>query len=532
MALDVDRVCVIIGRTRHKMVMVELQEAVKRGVSFIELRLDFLSKAVDFPRLMAQKKCTWIATIRRREDGGRFAGTETERLTMLRQAIVGGFDWVDLESDIADKIPRFGKVKRIVSYHNLQETPANLEEIFEKMCQQEADVLKIATTATKPGDNIRVLKLIEKAPKPTIGHCMGDMGIPSRLLSLKYGAPFMYAAFNKERGIAPGLPSLEELRRFYNINGINKETKVYGVLGDPVAQSMSPLLHNHLFKLVNINAVYLPFRVPRGQLNEALRQFEYLPCEGYSVTIPHKESAAQLATSSDPGVEDTQAANTLVRKQDGFWAANTDYPAVLDCIRSNQPMGEENKPKDWKECKALLLGAGGAARAAAYALLDLGIPITVSSRTLSRAETLASEVKGQAIDWATRHREPCDVVVNCTPIGMHPEVDESPIHASFLQPGMVVFDTVYNPETTLLVKDARDRGCTVITGVEMFVRQAAKQFKYFTDVEPDLEKMREIVRRALSPVTSEIRAIDPPQETEAEAEEPPEAETPPEEPQA
>jgi 3-dehydroquinate dehydratase/shikimate dehydrogenase len=504
MPLDVDRVCVIIGRTRHKMVTVELQEAVKRGAGFIELRLDFLAKAVDFQRLLPFKKCPWIATLRRRDDGGRFNGTEVERKMVLRQAIVAGFDWVDLETDIANEIPRFGKVKRIVSYHNMAETPDDLEVIFEKMCQQDADVLKISTMATKPSDNIRVLKLIEKAPKPTIGHCMGDLGVPSRLLALKYGAPFIYAAFNKERGIAPGLPSMEELRRYYHVSTIDRKTKVFGVLGDPVAHSLSPLMHNQLFKYVNLNAIYLPFRVPRGQLAEALQQMEYLPVEGYSVTIPHKEAAAALAVNTDQRVKETQAANTLVRRANGFWAGNTDYPAALECIRANKPLGEDGMPREWNTCTALLLGAGGAARAVAYALKELGVITTISSRTQERAETLATEVGAKAVDWAARHRIPCEVLVNCTPVGMHPEVDESPIHASFLKPGMLVFDTVYTPENTMLIKDSRTRGCKVVTGVEMFVRQAAKQFKFFTEVEPDLEKMREIMRRALSPVTSEL----------------------------
>lgn len=503
MPLDVDRVCVIIGRTRHKMVTVELQEAVKRGASFIELRLDFLAKAVDFQRLLPFKKCSWVATLRRRDDGGRFNGSEADRKMILRQAIVSGFDWVDLETDIAQEIPRFGKVKRIVSYHNLTETPDDLEGIFEKMCKQDADVLKVATMATKPSDNIRVLKLIQKAPKPTIGHCMGDLGVPSRLLALKYGAPFIYAAFNKERGIAPGLPSLEELRRFYNLAGIDKNTKVYGVIGDPVAHSLSPMLHNQLFKHVNINAVYLPFRVPRGQLPEMLQNFEQIPVEGYSVTIPHKEAAAAIAVGTDQRVKDTQAANTLVRRPNGFWAANTDYPAALECIRGTKPTGEDGMPREWDSCQALLLGAGGAARAIAYALKELGVATTIASRTIDRAERLAKEVGGKAVEWTSRHRITCEVLVNCTPVGMHPEVDESPIHASFLKPGMLVFDTVYTPETTMLVKDSRTRGCKVVTGVEMFVRQAAKQFKYFTDVEPDLDKMREVMRRALSPVTTQ-----------------------------
>ena len=200
-------ICVVIGRTRHKMVQIEIQEAAKRGAQMIEVRLDFLAKAPDFKRLLANKPCALVATVRRPHEGGRWAGTEDERRMLLRQAIVGGFDWVDVETDVADEIRRYKDVKRIVSYHNLREVPANLEQIHERMCQQDADVVKLAVTAQNPMDNLRLLKLVKKASTPTVAFCMGDLGIPSRLLGAKFGSPFTYAAFNKERGIAPGILS-------------------------------------------------------------------------------------------------------------------------------------------------------------------------------------------------------------------------------------------------------------------------------------------------------------------------------------
>jgi 3-dehydroquinate dehydratase/shikimate dehydrogenase len=508
MSLDVDKICVIIGRTRHKMVTVELVEAYNRGARFIELRIDFLAKAVDFQRLLPNKKCPWIATLRRRDDGGRYTGTETERKTMIRQAIVSGFDWVDLETDIANEIPRFRDVKRIISYHNLKETPADLEQIYEKMAAQDADVLKLAVMANKPEDNLRVLDLIKNAKKPTVGHCMGDIGFPSRILALKYGAPFLYAAFNKERGIAPGLPSYEELRRFYHIPSIKADTEVFGLLGDPVAHSYSPMLHNQLFQQEGINAVYLPFRVPRGDLQATIHKLDTIPVRGYSVTIPHKEGAAALAKECDALVSESSAANTLIRRNDGFFAANTDYDAALDSLKDVTPTGDDNVPKDFAHCTALVLGAGGAARAVVRALQRLKTHILIASRTMERAEELAEQVHGRAVEWGARHTIPTDIVVNCTPIGMHPNVDESPLHASFLRPGMIVFDTVYNPERTMLVSDARARECKVVTGVEMFIRQAASQFQLFTGRTAPLDRLREMLRKAISPLTQKLEDLE------------------------
>ncbi|HVL15596.1 MAG TPA: shikimate dehydrogenase [Gemmata sp.] len=499
-----DQVLVVIGRTRHKMVVAELQEAVKRGAKNIELRLDFLARAVDFKRLLPYKKCPWVATLRRPADGGRFPGTEPERQVILRQAIVSGaFEWVDLETDIAASIPRFGPVKRIVSYHNLAETPANLDEIYAGMLKQDADVYKIAVLAQKPEDVVRVLRLQEAAPRPTVAFCMGDIGQPSRFLALRYGAPWIYAAFNKERGIAPGMPSFDDFRTTYAGKAMARNTRIFGVVGDPVDHSFSPLLHNHIYKQLGVNALYLPFRVPRGQLADAVEQYGHVPIEGYSVTIPHKEAAAALAREKDHSVEVTGAANTLVRRSDGkFTASNTDYAAAIDSLRAHLAERAEDGPAvQISQISVLILGAGGVARAIAFGLHREGAQITITGRTYDRAQRLAEEVKCKAVDWHARHAVNCDVIINCTPVGMHPNVDEAPCHFSMLKPGMTVFDTIYRPETTLLIREARTRGCHTVTGVDMFVRQAARQIEMFVGQNPDVAQMRDIMRKALSPLT-------------------------------
>jgi 3-dehydroquinate dehydratase/shikimate dehydrogenase len=494
------QICVVIGRTRHKMMQTEIQEAAKRGATLIELRLDFLAKAPDFKRLLADKPCPLVATVRRPIDGGRWGGTEAERQTLLRQAIVSGFDWVDVETDIAETIRRFGKVKRIVSYHNLREMPADLEEIYARMCTQDADVLKVAVAAHDPADNLRVLTLLRKAPKPTVAFCTGDMGLPSRILGARFGVPFTYAAFNKERGIAPGLPSFEEMKKLYYYPQVRADTAVFGVIGDPVGHSLSPLIHNKAMRKVGIDAVYLPFRVPRGELAAFLRTFDHVGVRGYSVTIPHKEAAALLANRKDEASAEIQAANTLVRVEDGWAAHNTDAQAALESLEANLPAGPDGRAVELHTRSVLILGAGGVARAIAHALKHKVSVLTLSNRTPERASKLAEEVNCRSVDWNARHNVSCELVINCTSVGMHPNVDESPVHHSFLRPGLMVFDTIYTPETTLLVKEARQRGCHVLTGVDMFVRQAALQFRLFTGREAPVELIRTIVKRALSPV--------------------------------
>lgn len=493
-------ICAVIGRTRHKMIQIEIQEAAKRGAQMIELRLDFLKKAPDFKRLLTNRPCPLVATFRRPEDGGRWAWSEDERQMLLRQAIALGFDWVDLETDIADKIPRFGKVKRIISYHDLDGVPQDLEDLYQRMCKQDPDVVKIAVSAATTADNLRVLKLLKDAKVPTVALCMGDIGVCTRILGAKLGSPFTYGAFNAERNFAPGILSYYDLHKIYRFEKINAATLVLGVIGDPVGHSLSPLIHNRALDALGIDAVYVPFRVPRGELEMFLQQFESIPVHGYSVTIPHKEQAAKLAAEHGPSVDLIGAANTLVHTVANWKAYNTDIGAAIATLLANLPPGEDGQPALLASRTALILGAGGVARAVAHGLKHEGAQLTIANRTHERAVALAEEVGCKAVDWEARHNILCDTLINCTSVGMFPHMDESPVHSSCLKPGLVVFDAIYTPETTLLVREALERGCHVITGVDMFVRQAAAQFQLFTGREAPFELMTEVARRALSPV--------------------------------
>lgn len=493
-------ICVVIGRTRHKMMQTEIQEAAKQGAELIELRLDFLAKAPDFKRLLDNKPCAVVATLRRQQDGGRWSGTEDQRKMLLRQATVAGFDWIDIETDIANEIRRFKSVKRIVSYHNMREVPADLEKIHEQMCAQDPDVVKLAVAAQKPGDNLRVLDLVKNAKQPTVAFCMGDIGFASRILSKKYGAPFTYGAFNKERGIAPGMPSFDELKNVYRFDKLNAETEVFGVIGDPVAHSLSPLIHNRAMQRLGYNGVYLPFRVPRGGLLAFLSEFAKLPVRGYSVTIPHKEPALVATQHPNELAKGIQAANTLIQGNDGLYAYNTDAQAAMESLRAHLPRDANGEPAKLSEWTVLILGAGGVARAIAFMLHREGCKLMIANRSADRAQRLAEEIGCRYVVWEGRHNVKAELLVNCTSVGMHPNVDDCPMHHSFFKPGVMVFDTIYTPETTMLIKEARGRGCHVLTGVDMFIRQAALQFSLFTNLEPPIDLMREEIKRALSPL--------------------------------
>jgi len=491
-------ICVTLGRTRHKAIIAEHAVLAHRGAQLVELRLDWIARAPRLGELIRNRPTPTIVTCRRPEDGGRFGGSEEQRRTLLREAIAAGVEYVDLEEDLAADVRRYGKTKRIISHHDFKETPQNLEEIHARLCKLDPDVVKVVTMANSPVDNVRLLNLIKNSPIPTVAFCMGEYGVISRILCGKFGAPFTYCTFSKERVMAPGQLPFDEMNKLYRFDSINAETAVFGVLGDPVGHSWSPLLHNAAFKRMKMNAVYLPVRVPPEELQETIKAFDSLGFRGYSVTIPHKEATLKIAARSDEASRGIGATNTLFKDQQGRWCAvNTDQPAAMACIQQ----GLSARPDSVLSGKrVLILGAGGAARAIGHGASQGGAVVMLSNRSKDRGTKLAEELNCQFVTWANRGAVAADVIVNCTPLGMFPEMNQSPFEQYWFRDGMVVFDTVYNPENTMFLKEAREHGCVTVSGIEMFVRQAAEQFHYFTGREVPLDEMRTTLRRAISPV--------------------------------
>lgn len=491
-------ICVSIGRGRHKHMIAEHKHLAEQGAKLVELRLDYISTPVNLRRLLPERPCPVVITCRRERDGGKWLRSEDERLMLLRQAIAAGVEYVDLEEDIAGKIPRFGKTKRIVSYHNFHETPDDLEGLHAKLAALDADIVKIATMAHSPRDNTRLLQLSKSSKVPTVALGMGEIGTPSRVLAAKFGAPLSYATFHAERNLAPGQISFQQMRDVYRYEEIDADTEFYGVIADPVAHSLSPQIHNAALAAANLGHVYLPFRVPQEYLKTFLEDCPALGVKGLSVTIPHKEEVLPLLDKADDATTEIGACNTVVWRDGKRYGYNTDARAAMASIDAMFGGNEEDSGLRGKP--VLLLGAGGVSRAIAYGLSRRGAEVLIASRTDQRSEELASRFKCRVLPWGQRHSHKVALIVNGTPIGMHPNVDESPIDQRFFTEDMAVFDTVYNPEQTLLIKQAREVGCRTITGIDMFVGQAALQFKVFTGQAPPVELMRQAIRRTISAV--------------------------------
>lgn len=490
-------ICVSVGRGRHALMIAEHRHLVEQGAKLVELRLDYINGPVKLKRLLEDRPSPVVIACRRKRDGGMYAGSEQERLILLRMAIAEGADYVDLEDDIAGQIPRFGKPKRIISFHDFHKTPDDLEAIHQRICKLDPDIIKVCTMANQPSDNLRMLRLVRGAKVPTVGLCMGDIGMPTRILCGKYSSPLTYATFHEERALAPGQLSFKQMTEIYHYDDINAQTEVYGVVADPIGHSLSPLIHNAAFQSLGLNKVYVPFRIPREHLAAFLDVAPELDVRGLSITIPHKETTVELLNVSDEAVRGIGAANTVVIRDGQRYGYNTDYSAAMNSLEE-AIAGHFLEDTSLASKTALVMGAGGVGRAIAFGLVERGMQVVVCDGNAERAGALAARLRCQVVEWSARHGVYADVVINCTPIGMHPNVDETPYAKHHMRPAMVVFDAVYNPENTLLVKDARSQRCNVITGVDMFVRQAAMQFKHFTGLDAPTDVMRETMKRATS----------------------------------
>ncbi len=493
-------ICVSIGRGRHKQMIAEHHHLVEQGAELVELRLDYIRRDVSLTRLLKDRPCPVVLTCRRIQDGGKWTGSEQARQILLRSAIVEGADYVDLEEDIAGAIPRYGKTKRIVSYHDFQEFPEDLEELHARMAAKDPDIIKIAVMAHQPNHNVRMLRLIKSSKVPTVGICMGDLGIPTRILAGRFGAPFTFATFHHERTLAPGQLSYRQMVETFGYDQINAETEVYGVVADPIGHSLSPIIHNAAFRALKLNKVYVPFRVPDGDFENFLHDCDELGVRGLSITIPHKEKALHVLTAVEGAAREIGAVNTVLLEGTERRGYNTDYHAAIDSILKG--IGDTESANPLAGRIALVLGAGGVARAVAYGLKQRDADVVLSNRTDERAKFLAQQLGVRWVDWSTRHSLKPHLLVNATSVGMHPNVDETPYHRHYMRRQMVVFDTVYNPEQTLMIKEARQQGCRTVTGVDMFVRQAAMQFKLFTKQSPPIALMVEQVRRAIGAARS------------------------------
>lgn len=479
--------------------LLEKVERVCRDNSFIEIRLDYLTKpALVLPKLKqffaSHRDVTAVATCRRLVNGGHFRGSLASEYEVLLKASQNGFRLIDVELETASQLKpqELEKLRNtaglILSFHDFKGTK-KLTDTWQRMLEFPADIFKVVSTAKTLSDNLAMMRLVQAHGDQytIVGLCMGDLGIISRVLGVRAGSAFTFAAAQQGEETAPGQVTTKVLRETYRIERVDAATKVYAVAGDPISHSLSPLMMNTAFRRENINAVYVALQAK--QTDDLLNCMRDIPIHGLSVTMPLKQEIIKHLDRTDALTEAIGACNTVIRSADGkFYGFNTDVAGII------RPLEERI---NLRGARILVLGAGGAARAAAFGLKERGSDVYVANRTSQRGQKLAREANAKYLSRQQLAKSDFDVIINATPVGMRGSKPQSPLEENELRT-KYLFEMIYSPLETKLVKMARARNIHVITGDAMFVHQGARQFEIWTGKPAPFEDMHRSVLFAIA----------------------------------
>ena len=494
--LRLSRVCVAVIASNPDE-LIEKAENLARDNSFLELRLDYIPRpATALARLRefmeTHPHITVIATCRRAAAGGKFQGSIAAQLEILAKAAAAGCQLLDIELQTAVRLKPVqlekmrAKAAIVLSFHDFKATE-KLDETLKKMAAYPADFHKVVGTARSLYDNVTMMRFLERHhdDHALVGLCMGEQGIISRVLAVRAGSRFTFAAVTANEKTAPGQVTAQELRSTYRIDQVDAATKVFGVVGDPISHSLSPAIMNAALRRENVNGVFLPLHAK--SLKDLLACVREIPIQGLAVTMPYKEDILPFLDNTDPFTAKIGACNTVVRSQDGkLYGFNTDTSGVVRPLEQRMTLND---------ARVLVLGAGGAARAAVFGLRERGAQVFILNRSLPAAQKLARQAKARTVKRVDLKKLDFDVIINATPVGMGNN-RESPLNADEIK-AQYVFDMVYDPAETKLIQLARLRGAQVILGREMFVHQAARQFEIWTGKPAPREDMMRIVQFAL-----------------------------------
>jgi 3-dehydroquinate dehydratase/shikimate dehydrogenase len=493
----------------------QLKAAVAVGAEMVELRTDYLvhlSVDIALQVIGAAKALApdlpVIVTCRDYHQGGALRHSNQLRTNVLTAAVRAGVDYIDVEYDnflseaIRGKLGveiSMGATKLILSAHNFQTKFKNITKLYWEIINKFSGCIpKLVYSAHHINDCFDILDLLHDRKGDVIAFCMDEPGFITRVIAKKLGAFVSFASINEKTATAPGQTTVAQLRNILRWDSINTQTELYGVIGSPIGHSLSPEIHNACFAERGMNKVYLPLLVSGKQNDfnafmDNILSRPWLDFCGFSVTIPHKETALNYIKEKkgliDPLVEKIKAANTVTINESKLSAYNTDSSGALDTITA----GLSIDCAGFRKMPVAVVGAGGVARAIVAGLTDAKAKVVIYNRTLERAKNLAREFKCDYAGLDGLKKLKTKLVINCTSIGMFPDIDKTPVDVKFLNKDMAVFDTVYNPAETLLLKQAKSLGCKTISGLDMFISQAAGQFKLFTSKEANAELMKKVL---------------------------------------
>ncbi len=504
----------------------QINAAKAAGAEIIELRIDYLDnlsvglvkKLIDYAKAAAPAMPI-IVTCRDKKEGGALDYTLQLRIEALISALKAGADFIDFEyqnflSPETQKILRPAlsqapKARLILSAHNFKTRFDNIVKLYRDISAvYPAAIPKLVYTANHINDCFEAFDLLHNTAGGRIVFCMGEAGLISRIIAKKLGSFVTFASIDDKTATAPGQLTVEQFKTIYRWDSINSNTELYGLIGAPVAHSLGPLLHNNCFADIKANKLYLPLLVEGGKdefyvFMKNILDRPWLGFHGFSVTIPHKQNALNYVKGKggfiEPLAEKIGAVNTVIidpratSDERQATAYNTDYAGAMDAI--TETLGITRS--DLKSWPVAVIGAGGAARAIVAGLTDAGAKIKIYNRTVEKAEKLAVDFGCDFAPLTDLPNLKAKLVINCTSIGMYPDVDETAVPKEYIKKDMIVFDTVYNPAETLLLKQAKELGCKTISGLSMFINQAAAQFKLFTGKTADPKLMRKVIAERL-----------------------------------
>jgi 3-dehydroquinate dehydratase/shikimate dehydrogenase len=489
----VARICAVVAASSAREMAAQLRLAL-RETPTAELRLDWLCSDYERRRFLAwlrrnrPRRAVLLATCRRREGGGLFAGNVQSELEWLAQAAEAGCLWCDLEVETFRKLPRKSihahslPCRILLSIHDFRRMPS-LTPALAVRWRGEVDAIKIAGAARTIADSTRLLRFAAKS-RNCVAVPMGEVGLPARIMAVREGSALAYAPV--AAATAPGQVSLHEMKHLYRAHDLNRQTKVFGVIGNPIAHSLSPLLHNTAFSDLRINAAYLPFLVK--DLRDFLKAVPDFGLRGFSVTIPHKRTILRYLQGCDALSAEIGAVNTVVVRSDGsLYGCNTDYVGVFAALKKKLSLSRS---------RVLILGAGGSARAAAFALSHAGAAVCICARRETAARELARAVGAEVVPRRALTTQTFDAILNATPVGMYPRDAISPLQPSELH-CRIVMDLIYRPERTRLLHLAAKKGIPTFSGVEMFLAQGVAQWELWMKHRAPVKVMRLAVLRAL-----------------------------------
>jgi len=475
-----------------------LEKALSKG-DLAEIRVDLISdlNISEIGNKFDKKRI--IVTNRKKEEGGLFQGSESERIIPLIEAIKNGFGFVDIEFSSIDSFNILIRKKRelnsetkiIASYHNFRNIPSNINEILLKIKDKSPDLVKIVTYAKDISDNLIIKDLLSSklnTDKKIISFLMGERGEISRILCKSWGSFTSYAPLKGVGNTAPGQIPIDVLKDIYRVDYVNEDFDIYGLIGNPVKESIGYYVHNKLFSHYNINAVYLNFLVDdiKKFMNSYKNQFS-----GLCITMPFKEKIAPYLDNIDEMTLKIGAINTIKKTGGGLFGTNTDWIGAVYSIE---------KMDQIKDKRVLILGAGGAGKAIAFGIAERKGLIIISNRNHKKALELSEKLGAETVLWEDRNNVDFDILVNATRIGMHPEETNCPVDDSFFDrdlSGITVFDAVYSPIDTTLLKRSKKQGAKVANGLDMYIGQAMAQFELWTGVKPSYDEMEILSREAL-----------------------------------